>query len=95
MSAKHQDPEYRKNARIIRAQVKAKRARGVEVTCQRCGGEIGPEQRYDVGHKNPRGGHGLDNLGPEHFRENRRAGGRQGAAVRAAKTARQSGMLPW
>ncbi|MGO8609797.1 hypothetical protein ACC848_43355, partial [Rhizobium johnstonii] len=46
------------------------------------GREIQPGQRFDVGHRidGSRGGtHDLDNLGPEHRRENRSAGGRLGA----------------
>lgn len=86
MSAKHRDPLYAKSARIIRAQVAVKRRGGIEVRCWRCGCEIDPEQRYDVGHIDPDGGHELSNLAPEHryktarCQGNRAAGGRLGAA---------------
>ena len=95
MSAKHRDPEYLKNARIIRAQVASKRRAGIEVTCWRCGHPIDPEQRFDVGHIDPNGGPGLDNLAPEHRYKtarcigNRADGGRLGAArQREAKSRR-------
>ena len=95
MSAQHADPEYRKNARIIRAQVTAARKRGAEVTCWRCGWEIDREQRYDVGHIIPGEGHALSNLAPEHRGENRKAGGRQGAAIVNRKRATSTRMLGW
>ncbi|WP_262002219.1 hypothetical protein [Microbacterium sp. Mcb102] len=111
MSAKHRDPEYVANARIVRAQVAAKRRSGREVTCWRCGHEIDPEQRYDVGHIDPDGGHGLGNLAPEHRYKtgrcigNRADGGRRGAAIQKANRARRapavhtsttsSGLLNW
>jgi hypothetical protein len=101
VTAKHADPEYRKHARIIRQQVaKVHRSDG-EVTCWRCGGPIGAEQRYDVGHIDPAGGHGLDNLAPEHryktgrCQGNRAAGGRMGRAVQSGRRARSTGLLPW
>lgn len=89
MSAKHRDPEYVANARIIRAQVASKRRGGIEVRCWRCGHEIDPEQRFDVGHIDENAGHGLGNLAPEHRYKttrcigNRAHGGRLGAARRA------------
>jgi hypothetical protein len=95
MTAKHQDLEYRKNARIIRQQVAAARSRGREVICWRCGNPIDQEQRFDVGHRNPFEGHSLDNLAPEHRGENRRAGGRQGAAIVNRRRQISAGMLPW
>ena len=51
MSRKHQDPEYRKNARIVRAQVTKARRSGQTVSCWRCGFEIDPdacEHHHDV-----------------------------------------------
>lgn len=93
MSAKHRDPEYVANARIIRAQVATRRRNGQDVTCWRCGYEIDPEQRFDVGHKHPDGGAGLDNLAPEHryktarCQGNRAAGGRLGAQRRNQRAA--------
>lgn len=108
MTAKHRDPEYVANARIIRAQVAAKRRGGIEVTCWRCGQEIDPEQRFDVGHLDPDGGPGLGNLAPEHRYKtarcigNRAAGGQLGAARRKQSAARRaptpavsSGSLNW
>lgn len=88
MSAKHRDPEYLANARIIRSGVRSKRLAGVSVRCWRCGYEIDPEQTYDVGHIDPDGGPGLGNLAPEHRYKtarcigNRSAGGKHGAALR-------------
>lgn len=101
MTAKHRDPEYRKNARIVRQQVARKRRQGDEVACWRCGREIDEQQSYDVGHINPAGGHGLDNLAPEHryktgrCRGNRAAGGTLGAQMQAANNAKTRGLLPW
>ncbi|KRC60911.1 hypothetical protein ASE14_08095 [Agromyces sp. Root81] len=101
MSAKHADPEYRKNARIIRGQVQQRRKRDDDVTCWRCGRAIHEEQTFDVGHINPDGGHSLDNLAPEHryksgrCQGNRAAGGRLGAARQQARTAGTKGLLPW
>jgi hypothetical protein len=102
MTAKHADPEYRKNARIIRQGVAKKRRAGVDVTCWRCGGDIDPEQTYDVGHIDPAAGHGIGNLAPEHrykqgarCQGNRAAGGRQGKAIQTAKQTASKGLLPW
>ncbi|WP_399548518.1 HNH endonuclease [uncultured Microbacterium sp.] len=83
MSSAHADPEYQRNARRVRAKVRADHKAGRAVYCQRCGREIQPTQTFDVGHRidHSRGGsHALDNLGPEHRNAcNRRAGGRLGA----------------
>jgi hypothetical protein len=101
MTAKHRHPEYRKNARIIRAQVARKRRAGDEVLCHRCGRPIDEEQTYDVGHISAIGGHGLENLAPEHryksgrCQGNRAHGGRLGAAARHTRTAVTNGLLPW
>ena len=101
MTAKHRDPEYRKNARIIRAQVARKRRAGDEVLCQRCGRPIDEEQAFDVGHISAIGGHALSNLGPEHryksgrCQGNRAHGGRLGASRQQARAADTKGMLPW
>ncbi len=108
MTAKHRDPEYLKSARIIRAQVAVKRRGGVEVTCWRCGHPVDPEQRFDVGHIDPDGGPGLDNLAPEHRYKttrcvgNRAAGGalgaarqRQRATPRPASSITSPGSLNW
>ena len=101
MTAKHADPEYRKNARIIRQQVAKRRKAGADVTCWRCGGDIHEEQTYDVGHIDPSAGHGIGNLAPEHRYKsgrcmgNRAAGGRQGKAIQTAKQSASKGLLPW
>lgn len=108
MTAKHRDPAYLRSARIIRDRTRRAHRSGVEVTCWRCGLPIDPEQRFDVGHRNPDGGPGLDNLAPEHRYKtarcigNRADGGRLGAhRQQAARTARttatttRTGILPW
>ncbi len=101
MSAKHADPEYRKNSRIIRQQVAKLRRAGADVACWRCGGPIDEEQTFDVGHINPAAGHSLDNLAPEHrYRSgkcqgNRAAGGRMGRSLQAARQTASKGLLPW
>jgi len=101
VTAKHADPEYRKNARIIRQQVAKVRRSGGDVTCWRCGGPIDEEQTYDVGHIDPAGGHGTDNLAPEHryksgrCQGNRAAGGRMGRTIQTARHTASKGLLPW
>lgn len=95
MTAKHADPEYRKNARIIRAQVRRAHAAGQEVQCGRCPWPIDPEQAFDVGHIDPNGGHSLANLRPEHRGENRRAGGKAGALKQTLTKQLTGRMLPW
>lgn len=107
MTAQHADPEYRKNSRIIRQQVAAKRRAGAEVICWRCGHPIEPEQTYDVGHITPHGGHSITNLAAEHryripgvCRGNRGHGGALGRAIQAGRVPRTTptpprGLLPW
>jgi hypothetical protein len=101
MTAKHRDPDYRKNARIIRQQVTRKRALGVEVACWRCGRLIDPEQTFDVGHINQAGDHSIGNLAPEHryksgrCQGNRAHGGRIGRAMQSKQTAQTKGLLQW
>lgn len=96
MTAKHRDPEYVANARIVRAQVAMKRRAGIEVRCWRCGWPIDEEQRFDVGHIDPDGGPALSNLAPEHRYKtarcigNRADGGRRGAHRRGTRTARHA-----
>ncbi|MGP6170618.1 hypothetical protein ACTU6V_05355 [Microbacterium sp. A204] len=85
MTAKHRDPEYYRSAKIIRQQVAAQRRAGEDVICRRCFQIIDIEQRFDVGHIDPDGGPSLSNLRPEHRRCNRSAGGKYGAARRAAR----------
>lgn len=101
MSAKHTDPEYRKNARIIRQQVTKARRSGADVACWRCGNPIDEEQTYDVGHIDGAAGHSISNLAPEHrYRSgrcmgNRSAGGRMGRALQTSKQSASKGLLPW
>lgn len=91
MTAKHQHPEYRKNARIIRQNVARRRRNGQAVTCWRCGTDLDPEQTFDVGHIDPDAGHSLENLAPEHRYKsgrclgNRAAGGRLGRQLQAQR----------
>ncbi|HUG50387.1 MAG TPA: hypothetical protein VLZ78_05260 [Terrimesophilobacter sp.] len=109
MTEKHRDPEYLRNARIVRAQVRRTWKLGGEVRCWRCGRPIELGMKFDVGHLNPDGGHSLSNLAAECVPCNRRDGGRMGAAitnarrrrsapvVRPARPARPStdGLAPW
>lgn len=81
MTSKHRDPEYQRNARTIRARVRAAHRHGEPVPCGRCPRGIWPGQPYDVGHADENGGNGMGNLRPEHRRENRAEGGRRGAAI--------------
>jgi hypothetical protein len=87
MSARHQTSEYKANARIIRARVRAAHSRGESVTCWRCRGAITPGMAYDVGHIHGAIGNTLLDLAPEHRHRtgpcpgNRSDGGRRGAAI--------------
>ena len=88
MSAKHRDPEYLRNRRVIRDRVKALHAAGQPAICWRGGGPIGPRTPYDVGHLPGARGHALHELAPEHrsafdgcCRGNRAEGGRVGAML--------------
>lgn len=101
MTSAHQDPEYQKNARIVRAATNADLKAGRPVWCIGCGREIQPGQRFDIGHRidASRGGtHALENLGPQHRRENRSAGGRLGAQKTNTKrgvSRKQKGLPTW
>nr|WP_274637067.1 hypothetical protein [Microbacterium bovistercoris] len=84
MTAKHRDPEYRRNATTVRRQV----ALGVRArVCWRCGRPIEQGEVWDVGHRDPYSPPSLGNLAPEHRSRragcvgNRAAGGRIGAAI--------------
>lgn len=81
MSAKHTDPQYIANAKIVRAQVKRAHRFGEDVDCWRCGRPIPPGARFDVGHLDADAPPTLDNLMPEHVRCNRSVGGRAGAMI--------------
>lgn len=81
MTTKHHHPLYQRNARLRRAQVRDTWRTGGEVICRRCGHPIHPEQRFDVGHIDDDAPPILANLGIEHSRCNRSAGGRKGATI--------------
>lgn len=91
MTAKHQTPEYQRNARIIRDRVKAAHRAGRPVACWRCAGAIAPGQPFDVGHMRGAIGSSLQELAPEHRHRtagcigNRAHGGAQGAAKTNAR----------
>lgn len=91
MSAKHSDPEYMRNAGIVRRRVKALHRQGEPVQCWRCGRAIVPGQPFDVGHRDGATGHSLAELAPEHrhatsyCQGNRSHGGSLGAAKTNAR----------
>jgi hypothetical protein len=94
VSAIHHDPEYIRNARIVRRIITAQLQAGSLVICVNCGRAIQQGQRFDVGHKrrpDDGGSHALSNLGGAHRRCNRSHGGRIGAAMtnRASRRARR------
>lgn len=102
MSGKHRTPEYQRNARTIRARVKAVHRSGEPVACWRCRRPIMPGQPFDVGHVDGATGSTLHDLAPEHRHAtgacvgNRADGGKQGAAItnrRAPARAVQSWQL--
>lgn len=106
MTGKHRDPEYLRNAKIVRAQVQRAWRLGDDVHCWRCTRVLEPGTPFDVGHLHPDGGPGLDNLAPEHrhrvsgCRGNRSAGGQLGAAITNGRRARAAsprsrGLLGW
>ena len=91
MSAKHQTPEYRRNARTIRERVRSAWRAGRAVSCWRCRGAIAPGQPFDVGHLPGALGSALSDLAPEHRHKtgacvgNRAAGAKLGAAITNAR----------
>lgn len=98
MTAKHQDPEWRRTTRIIRTQARQAWARGDDVTCWRHGHTIPEGAPYDVGHINRHGGNGIDNAAPECRHGNRSHGGKIGARItNQRRTARTTGITtpPW
>lgn len=98
MTNLHRHPTYVTNARLIRKQVDALHRQGHSVPCIGCGRPIQPGQRYDVGHRidASRGGsHDLTNLGPQHRRENRSAGGRIGATKTNTQSRQARGLPTW
>jgi hypothetical protein len=88
MTRKHQDPEYRRNAAILRDGVKQAHNQGGWAVCWRGGGRITTRTPYDIGHLPGARGHALSELAPEHRHRtpgccdgNRREGGRVGAMM--------------
>lgn len=88
MTRKHQSPEYRRSARIVRTQVQALHRAGMPARCWRGGGAINPRTPFDVGHLPGARGHSVHELAPEHRHRtagccdgNRREGGRVGALI--------------
>jgi hypothetical protein len=94
MTAKHRDPEYLRNRKIVRERVAALHRAGRPAICWRGGGAIWPATPgrpatpYDVGHVAGARGHALHELAPEHRHKtagccegNRRAGGKVGAML--------------
>lgn len=88
MTDKHRDPEYIKNAKIVRARVRREWRLGQDVRCWRTGRVLVPGRPFDVGHIDPDGGHSIANLAPETVKSNRSEGGRRGAAITNARKAR-------
>ena len=98
MSTAHSDPAYQRNARIVRAQTRRAWQSGQPVWCIGCGREIPPNTAYQVGHRidAARGGtNDLDNLGPQHRRENLSRGGRLGAAIQNQRSRTARGLPTW
>ena len=93
MSAKHQTPEYRRNAAVVRRRVQADHRRGRNALCWRCRGPIRLGDAFDVGHLPGAVRSRLEELAPEHRHAvgqcpgNRADGGRQGAALTNARRA--------
>lgn len=99
MTKPHQDPQYQKNSRLLRRKVQADHKAGRAVWCIGCGREIQSTQAFDVGHiidAAKGGSHDLSNLGPQHRKENRRAGGKAGATItnRRRGVSREARRLP-
>ena len=90
MSAKHQTPEYQRNARTLRKRWRPAHREGTLV-CWRCRRLIAPSQPYDVGHLPGAGGSAESDLAPEHRHAtlwcvgNRAAGAKLGAAITNAR----------
>ncbi|WP_067197145.1 hypothetical protein [Microbacterium sp. XT11] len=86
MSAKHQTPEYQRNARILRKRWTPEHQAG-RLVCWRCRRRILPGEPFDVGHLPHARASALHELAPEHRHRsrscigNRAAGGRQGASI--------------
>lgn len=100
MTEKHTSAEWQRSRKHVRARVRAAWERGDEVTCWRCGRVIPEGGAYDVGHLDPFGGEGLENLAPEHRTKtgacpgNRNLGGRAGARITNARFAGKTFQAP-
>lgn len=87
MTSKHKTPQYQRNARLRRAEVRRRHQLGDPVACWRCGLPIHPGQPFDIGHINDSYTSDLTDLAPEHRHGtraclgNRAAGGKIGAAI--------------
>lgn len=87
MSQKHSTPQWRRNSKLVRAEVRRLHALGEPVACWRCQRPIHPGQPFDVGHINDVLTSERIDLAPEHRHGNRAcdgnraAGGRRGAAI--------------
>ena len=92
MTAKHSHPQYLANAKLVRAQVHRAWRNGDDVRCWRCPRILEPGAPFDVGHLDPDGGHGRENLAPECRPCNRGEGGRRGAAITNARRAARTAM---
>ncbi len=98
MTAAHRDPTYQRNARTIRRATNQNLKLGREVICIGCGRLIQPGQAFDIGHRidASRGGtNAASNLGPQHRRENRSAGGRAGAAKTNTASRKARRLITW
>lgn len=97
MSARHRDPEYRKNARLRRQQINLLLKRGEDVACVDCGRPIQEGQTFDIGHLIDGwrgGGHELSNLSASHRKCNRSSGGKAGAAHTNSLSRQARGLPP-
>jgi hypothetical protein len=75
---------------IYAAQIKA--GRGI---CGRCGRQVIPGQKFDVGHIVPDGRVSRQNVRLEHEKCNRSAGGKAGRALQQSKKKKDTGMFEW
>lgn len=93
MTARHQSPEYRKNARLIRTQT----THAGGGTCIGCGAwiDVARGEQFDVGHRDDKAGNHLSNLGPQHRGENRRHGGHLGARITNTTKRRERRLGRW
>lgn len=107
MTQKHASPEWKRTTRTVRVQARRAHERGDQVTCWRCGLPLPVDAEgrlvFDVGHRDPNGGEGIDNASPEHRTKspqcigNRAHGGRMGARITNARRSPKTTFrpLPW